>query len=456
MVPRANRLVIKKNNHHVASDSTITNTMLRFVVGILRHHKLYNPVSLTATVPMIYLHQFWTTINHNPNNNSFTFQLDTHTFTLNAELFRTILQITPPDTNKPYTKPPTENKILEFIKTLGYDEDPHAKITYILTFVATRLCQPWRAILSVLNRSLIGKDTSWDTARLPIIQILWGIVHSTNLDFASLTWDEFGWKIVDRSTKQTKMSKLFYTCFTKLIIDYFLSCNKNIPRRSNSKMHSEGDDLPITKLSNTVDGKFKFGMEIKNTMIDDAFKKIAGYKYYKAKKVESEKAKAIKEPKEQNVPPVRSGRGKGYMHSGKNEANVPKLFKKNDVPMKTRTLTVAEETTAAELAKSISIKEPRTQQRRRSQLTIDSQIDEDVADTYVKWGQKLKGPAVDDPAVQSLLYLRKGSKASRLESLKQKKQPDAGEGSSPAHTKYDANSETNSDVILYSSCSNTS
>ncbi|GJX21050.1 hypothetical protein Tco_0223727 [Tanacetum coccineum] len=94
--------------------------------------------------------------------------------------------ITPPDTNKPYTKPPTENKILEFIKTLGYDEDPHAKITYILTFVATRLCQPWRAILSVLNRSLIGKDSSWDTARLAIIQILWGIVHSTYLDFLYL------------------------------------------------------------------------------------------------------------------------------------------------------------------------------------------------------------------------------------------------------------------------------
>ncbi|GKC50141.1 hypothetical protein Tco_1072886 [Tanacetum coccineum] len=42
LVPRANRLVIKKNNHRVASDSHITDTMLRFVVEILRHHKLYN------------------------------------------------------------------------------------------------------------------------------------------------------------------------------------------------------------------------------------------------------------------------------------------------------------------------------------------------------------------------------------------------------------------------------
>ncbi|GJV04205.1 hypothetical protein Tco_1337774 [Tanacetum coccineum] len=58
MVPRTNRLVIKKNNQRVASDSHITDTMLRFVVEILRCHKLYKLASLSATVPIIYLHQF--------------------------------------------------------------------------------------------------------------------------------------------------------------------------------------------------------------------------------------------------------------------------------------------------------------------------------------------------------------------------------------------------------------
>ncbi|GJW16701.1 hypothetical protein Tco_0024137 [Tanacetum coccineum] len=93
LVPRDNRLVIKKNNQRVASDLDITDTMLRFVVGILRHHKLYKPVSLTATVPIIYLHQIWTTINHNANNCTFTFKLDTHTFTLTPGLLRTVLQM---------------------------------------------------------------------------------------------------------------------------------------------------------------------------------------------------------------------------------------------------------------------------------------------------------------------------------------------------------------------------
>ncbi|GJT54081.1 hypothetical protein Tco_0989135 [Tanacetum coccineum] len=112
------------------------------------------------------------------------------------------------------------------------------------------------------------------------------------------------------------MSKLLYTCFTKLIINHFLSYNKSIPRRSRSKLHSLQDDQPITKLSNTVKGDYMFGMEILDTMISDAIKKLAGYKYYMANKVESKKAKIVDEPEEQHVSPVKSGRGKGFICYG--------------------------------------------------------------------------------------------------------------------------------------------
>ncbi|GJR93844.1 hypothetical protein Tco_0266018 [Tanacetum coccineum] len=51
LIPRANRLVVKKKNQRVTSYLNIIDTMMRFVVGIFRHHKLYKPVSLTATIP---------------------------------------------------------------------------------------------------------------------------------------------------------------------------------------------------------------------------------------------------------------------------------------------------------------------------------------------------------------------------------------------------------------------
>nr|GEV53568.1 hypothetical protein [Tanacetum cinerariifolium] len=153
------------------------------------------------------------------------------------------------------------------------------------------------------------------------------------------------------------MSKLLYTHFTKLIIEYILLYNKSIPRRSDSKLHNSQDDHPITKLLSTTNGDYKFGMEVPDAMISDAIKKKAG------------------------------------------------------------------------------------------QLTIDNQTDE-IAYMYNEWGQKLKGPAI-----QSLLDLRKGLEASRLESLRKKKQLVAREGSSATYNKYYSSSDTDSDATLYSSTS---
>ncbi|GJT82366.1 hypothetical protein Tco_1056708 [Tanacetum coccineum] len=176
------------------------------------------------------------------------------------------------------------------------------------------------------------------------------------------------------------MSKMLYTRSTKLIINYLLLPNKSIPRRLDSKLHSSQDDHPITKLLNTTNGDYKFGMEVLDAMISDVIKKKAGYKYYMAKKVESEKTKIVDELEEQNVSPIKSGRGKGFMCYSDQVANISKL-KKVVVPKKTRSLTISEE--------------------------------------IVIVGKKLKGPAVEDPEVQLLLDSQKGSKASRLESLRQ-------------------------------------
>ncbi|GJX46565.1 hypothetical protein Tco_0271755 [Tanacetum coccineum] len=249
------------------------------------------------------------------------------------------------------------------------------------------------------------------------------------------------------------MSKLLYTRFTKPIINHFPLKNKSIPRRSSSKLHSSQDDQPITKLSNTIKGDYKFGMEIPDTMIINEIKKLAGYKFYMAKKVKNKNAKTVNEPEEKHVSPVKRGRRKGFMCYGDQVVNVLNKPKKDVLPRKIRSLTIVEETIVGDLEISFIIQEPRTQRRRRSQVIIDSQIDDAVVETYAEWGQKLKGPVLEDPAVQSLLDLQKGSKASIIESLRHKKQTVTGEGSSNAYNKHYANSDTNSDAILYSSCS---
>ncbi|GJZ36994.1 hypothetical protein Tco_0583185 [Tanacetum coccineum] len=149
------------------------------------------------------------------------------------------------------------------------------------------------------------------------------------------------------------MSKMLYTRFTKLIISYFLSCNKSIPCRSNFELHSTQDDQPITKLSNTVKGDYNFGMEILDTVISDAIKKSAGYNYYIAKKKESAKDKIIDELEKQRVSPIKSRRRKGFMCYGDQAVNISK---KDVMPRKTRSLTITEETVVSELAMLLQIR----------------------------------------------------------------------------------------------------
>nr|GFB04376.1 hypothetical protein [Tanacetum cinerariifolium] len=107
-------------------------------------------------------------------------------------------------------------------------------------------------------------------------------------------------------------------------------------------------------------------------------------------KVESKNAKTVDEPEEQHVSPVKSRRGKGFICYGDQVENVPNKPKKDDVPRKTRSLTIAEEAVVGKLAHSISIQEPLTQQRQRSQLTIDIQTDEAVEDMFMSGDRNSK------------------------------------------------------------------
>nr|GEU37304.1 hypothetical protein [Tanacetum cinerariifolium] len=89
---------------------------------------------------------------------------------------------------------------------------------------------------------------------------------------------------------------------------------------------------------------YKFGNEVPDAMISDKIKKKAGYTYYMAKKVESEKAKIVDKLEEQHISPVKSRRGKGFMCYGDQVVHAPNKLKKDGVPRKTRSLTIAEET----------------------------------------------------------------------------------------------------------------
>ncbi|GJT10111.1 retrovirus-related pol polyprotein from transposon TNT 1-94 [Tanacetum coccineum] len=145
--------------------------------------------------------------------------LDENWFTLDVNLLREALEITPIDQAHLFVSPPSGDAIMDFVNELG-------------------------------------KTFEHDRPRYPVLQMLWGIITSTNVDYAELTWEEFVQAmqtfLLDKAnlgspTKKGMKDKpcvIPYCRFTKLIICY-LGRIHNIHQRSASPFHLAEEDLRL-------------------------------------------------------------------------------------------------------------------------------------------------------------------------------------------------------------------
>nr|GEV62320.1 copia protein [Tanacetum cinerariifolium] len=160
----------------------------------------------TATIPTIYIQQFWITIKYDAKIEFFSCQLDEQWFGLNEEIFKDVLGITPHDPAHPFVALITSNALIDFVMELGY---PRELSDYV------------------------------------------GVITQTNLAFAELLWEEFIQAIQsfisDRKKQPVKDKKkepktlLPYSRFTKLII-YRLRSKHNFHPRTGSPLHIRNKD----------------------------------------------------------------------------------------------------------------------------------------------------------------------------------------------------------------------
>nr|GEW35877.1 hypothetical protein [Tanacetum cinerariifolium] len=80
----------------------------------------YPAFVITAEVPEIYVHQFWTTIKKIGNSDAYNFKLEKNKFRVNTEVFREILQICPRILNQDFIAPHSEEELVTFIQELVY------------------------------------------------------------------------------------------------------------------------------------------------------------------------------------------------------------------------------------------------------------------------------------------------------------------------------------------------
>ncbi|GJR62921.1 hypothetical protein Tco_1505083 [Tanacetum coccineum] len=177
------------------------------------------------------------------------------------------------------------------------------------------LYQPWRAILSMINQCLTSKTSGHDRPRYPVLQMLWGIITSTNVDYAKLMWEEFVQAIqtflTDKAnlgspTKKGRKDKphvIPYCRFTKLII-FHLGRTHNIHQRSASLFHLAEEDLRLNNLKFVSKGEDNevFGMLIPNELI---LNNIRNAPYYNAYLEMLPKPKPAKEKSSKPAPALK-------------------------------------------------------------------------------------------------------------------------------------------------------
>nr|GEU44559.1 E-beta-farnesene synthase [Tanacetum cinerariifolium] len=159
----------------------------------------------SANVLTIYIQQFWNTLVQDAKTVVYNFQLNEQWFTLNADLLHKALEITLVDSTHPFESPPAR------------------------------------------EQCLTGKTSSNDKPRYYVLQILWGIVTRTNVDYDELLWEEH-----------------------------------NIHTRSVSHVHVTGDDFLLGNLKFVPKGENDevFGQPIPQELITEAIQKSPYYQQY--------------------------------------------------------------------------------------------------------------------------------------------------------------------------------
>nr|GEZ80292.1 hypothetical protein [Tanacetum cinerariifolium] len=197
---------------------------------------------------------------------------------VNLEYFKEMMYICPRIPNQTFDELPFKEEILAFLRYLGHN----GEIKKITDVNVNKLHQRWRSFAIVINKCLSRKSKGYDSLKLSQAQILWGMYHKKNVDFAYLLWEDFVYKVEHKDAK--KSNKMYYPRFTKVIINFFITKDPSIPRRNKVNWHYVRDDHMFTmiKLVSRHHNTQQFGAMLPVELTNEDIKNSAAYKEYYA------------------------------------------------------------------------------------------------------------------------------------------------------------------------------
>nr|GFA53489.1 hypothetical protein [Tanacetum cinerariifolium] len=179
------------------SDIQSKESTLQVVYDVLRISLFFKAFLVTADVPEIYMQEFWATAY--VHQHSIRFKMDSRKNIVDLKEFREMLHISPRVPGQSFDELPFEEEILDFLWFLGHS----AQIKTLSDVNINKLFQSWRSFAAVINKCLTGKSFGFDSFRLSQAQILWGLYHKRNIDYAFLIWEDFVYQVEHKNQKKS-------------------------------------------------------------------------------------------------------------------------------------------------------------------------------------------------------------------------------------------------------------
>ncbi|GKB00200.1 hypothetical protein Tco_0828193 [Tanacetum coccineum] len=274
LVPREQCLRIGNCNYRLSTTFKPKEPIFQIALDVLSITPFYQAFLISASVPVIYMHELWATVSFHKQCIKFNLNKKNHSFDL--ETFRDMLQICPNLPGQKFVDPPFEEEILAFIRKLCYSED----IKSLSNVKVDTLHQPWRTFRTIINKCLSGKVTRLDHLHLSWAQIMWGMYCQKNVDYVYLIWEDLVYQFENKKSKRNK--NMYYSRFTIVIINHFMSKDQSIPRRNKVDWHMDKDDPILTTMRfipkhETVQ---KYIVILPDTLSNQAMKESDAYKTY--------------------------------------------------------------------------------------------------------------------------------------------------------------------------------
>ncbi|GJT82027.1 retrovirus-related pol polyprotein from transposon TNT 1-94 [Tanacetum coccineum] len=251
-VPFSERVNISSTNIRLETTVPQKEETSQIVIDVIKNSTIFKDFTISADVPEIFMQQFWYSIKKVQDTNSYEFLLANKKCTVNAEVFRKILNLCPRVEGVDFTDVPDDDTALTFLIDLGY-KGPLYKHTNMFV---DHMHQPWRTLAAIINKCLSRKTASNDKLRKSRIDIL--------------------------KEKKSRRENMPYPRFTKIIINHFLKQHKSLTNLNYQHYHTIKDDGIVSRLKFVRIGEDyqEYGLPIPETMLTEAIKQSESYQMF--------------------------------------------------------------------------------------------------------------------------------------------------------------------------------